>query len=200
MGLQKSQTATTEFVSIIGGKFRKQTTESDPEAVKREYETSDGKKGVKFELVFDSVEGVIENIEFVDTDYGKTMHIFIGGVKVSLGTDGRYFGDIIKRLSGADLTKTVKLVPYDFETDGKRLTGVSVQQGGEKLKNYFYDGKNNLHGFPEMTESNPDSDDWKAYFIQVKKFLIKYVQNNFEFKASASDFSDMEPVDDSLPF
>lgn len=198
MSLQKTS-ASKEFVSIIGGKFRKQVEEGTPESIKREYEKSDGSKGVKYELVFHSVEGIISDISFVDTDFGKVCHIGIDGVTVSTGTDGRYFADIVKRLAGADLSKPVTLKPYDFEADGKKLTGVSVQQGGEKLKNFFYDGKKNLHGFPVMEDENPDSDDWKIYFTKVKKFLVKYVEENMT-KATAKDFDDIKEVDDSLPF
>ena len=203
MSLQKAS-ASKEFVSIIGGKFRKQVEEGTPESIKRDYEKSDGSKGVKYELVFDSVEGVISNVSFADTDFGKVFHIEIDGVTVSTGTDGRYFADIIKRLAGADLSKPVTLRPYDFEAEGKKLTGVSVKQGGEKLKNFFYDGEKNLHGFPVMEDENPDSDDWKIYFTKVKKFLVKYVEDNM-MKVTESDFN-MESVSadvgdgENLPF
>jgi hypothetical protein len=55
-----------------------------------------------------------------------------------------------------------------------------------KVTNYFWDeeGKKPAHGFP-IPEGNRDDytkDDWKIFFLQVRKFLINYTRANMEEK------------------
>ena len=51
----------------------------------------------------------------------------------------------------------------------------------KKIKNCFYDptGKKSINGYP--TPENPDdmdSDDWKVFYIQARKFLVKYCEES----------------------
>ena len=82
--IKYSQPRGTFFNVLSDGKFHTTVPEGTEGAVKREYETSDGKKGVKNELVADSISGVISNISVWDGDYGKSIQITIG----ELGKDG----------------------------------------------------------------------------------------------------------------
>lgn len=181
MGLEKSNSKT--FASIVNERpfIRIRTDESNSEAIKREYETSDGKKGIKYELGFDRLTGKITNIQIVSGDYGKQLQITIDGVVLSISLSTGFADDILKKLPGVDFEKEASLVPYSFEDEKKRpRKGITVYQGEEKLGNYFYDGENNLHGFPELPENYKefDSEDWKVYFIGVSKFLQKYLEKN----------------------
>jgi len=191
MGLNKNQTNKT-FVSIVSGTIR-QRVEKDTEGAKmREIETRDGATKIVYELNYDSLDGYIQSMSFKDTDFGKMFNIEIDGIVLSLNTESRYFQDLAKKLPNIDLKKPVLLIPYDFESDNKRLTGVSIQQNNEKIQNYFYDGEKNLHNFPtpEGDTSEYDSDDWKIYFTKVKKFLVNYIENMpKEYRAEPEDTS-----------
>jgi len=59
--------------------------------------------------------------------------------------------------------------------DGKKKRGISMKQGGEKLKNCFwdYEKKQVLSGFPEVDEKKAQKKTyWKVYFAEVEQFLI----------------------------
>jgi hypothetical protein len=201
MGLQAiSNEGGRRYVTVIGGELREKVEEGTDGAKKREYEKHDGSTGVKWELSYGGLEGLIESIEFDDTDFGKVMIIGIDGIALSVGTESNYFGSLARRLPNIDLASPVHLKPYAFTPKGeeREKRGFSVQQRGEKLKDFFYDGKKNLHGMPEAKDCN-DSDDWKVYFLSVKKFLIKYIEENIIPKlpeansvAIATDFDDLK--------
>lgn len=170
------------YLSVIEGKLRQKVTEDTEGAVKRDWKAPDGSTGTKWELVYNSVTGTITDLRTKDSDYGKFLVIeFDGGESLSLHTDHRFFSDTVKKLASCDLTQPVEMSPYDFEDDaGKRIVGMSIKQDGHKVKDFFYDfdKKKNLNGFPEPDKDKKktyDKDDWKAYFLQVKKFLLAYV-------------------------
>ena len=187
------------YLSIIDGTLRKQVTQETPGAVKRDWTTPDGKSGTKYECIYDSVSGIITRLSFNDSEYGKFLIVgFNGGEVLNLNTSHRYFTDLVKKLANADLTKEIALKPFDFENDDKkRITGVSVTQDGVKLTDYFYDAttKKNINGFPlpEGDTKKYDKDDWKVYFVNVKKFLISYVMLNLVPKIEAVEEVE-EPV------
>jgi len=64
------------------------------------------------------------------------------------------------------------------------VKGVTIFQDDIKLTSFFTeigpDGKSqNINGLPKPEEGKTyDTDDWKVYFISVRKFLIDYVNTN----------------------
>ena len=188
---------TKKFISVLGstGDFRMSVPEGTEGAVRREYESSDGKTGVKFEHVFKSVGGKIVGAEFFEGDYGKNLILtfdFEDGtenIAVSLGTNSPYGEDVMKKLPNIDMNEHVVFSPYAFEDEkGKTRKGISITQGDEKIKNAFYDGEKNLLDYPEVEGENLDKDDWKIYFTQCRKFLVGYVEDNIlpQFTSEAS--------------
>lgn len=170
------------YLSIIEGKLRQKVTEDTEGAVKRDWEAPDGSKGTKWELIYNSVSGTVTRLYTKDSDYGQFLVIeFDGGESLSLHTDHRFFSDTVKKLASCNLAEPIEMSPYDFEDDaGKRIVGMSIKQGGHKVKDFFYDfeKKKNLNGFPEPAKDarkTYSKDDWKMYFLQVKKFLLEYV-------------------------
>jgi hypothetical protein len=114
------------------------------------------------------------------------LQIVFSDAILSMNTESRYFQDFAKRVRNIDFNKEVFLSPYDFEPEkDKRLTGVSIKQGGEKIENYYWDPteKAVCNGFPEPKDANNYSkDDWKVFFIDVRKFLVNEI-NNEDFQA-----------------
>lgn len=187
MGLQNTRD-TRKYVTVLSdGTIRLNVTEETEGAVKREYETSDKKTGVKYELVFSELSGKITGLNFQDGDYGKNLQIEVTDgdpIVLSLNTASSFGEDFLKKLPNIDLTKEVILRPYSFEDDnGKLRKGITVIQNGDKIASYFYDveGKKNINGYPTPDQKKVksfDKDDWKIYFIEVRKFLIAYAENN----------------------
>lgn len=179
------------YIKVIDGKFRREVEEGTEGAVARSYEIGD-KSGTKHELVYNYLEGFIQDIFFSDSDYGKNFNLVVDGVQLQIKVDTRYFADLAKRLPGIDPNLEVELTPYSFEKDGKTNTGISVKQAGQKFKNFFFDGEQATHGIPE-TESPDDSMDkderklfWAAYYLKVQKFLIKFLESDFKERVKKS--------------
>ena len=191
------------FSVLADGKFHHSVEEGTVGAVKREYETSDGKKGFKWEITGESIEGILAGISVSDGDYGKQLHIaFAGGeaeddksVIVSLNLASNFAEDFLKKLPKIDLDKEIKLVPYSFEDDkGKKKRGITVYQGVDaegkpvKLQDHYHEmkkvGKKEqwapLNGYPEIPKEATtwDSDDWKMYYTTARKFLVKEAEKH----------------------
>ncbi len=175
------------YVSILSsdGTLRMTVPEGTEGSIHREYETSDGKKGVKNELVFNKLSGKITNIAFHDGDFGKSIQVTVtddaGDVVLSINTAQNYGEDFMKKLPNIDLEQPVTLSPYNFTDDkGKLRKGISILQNDVKVQNSYYDAlaKKNTNKFPEPDGDTKkyDNDDWKTYFIKVRKFLIKEVE------------------------
>jgi len=209
-GVQRSTTGT--YLKVVAGNIVEEVEEGTEGARKRAWEAA-GKKGVKFELVYSAWEGVIENIEIKEMEFGKICNIKFADAIISLNTESRYFQDFACKVFNADLSKSVIFHPYDIEDDKGHKTGVSFQQNGKKLSNYFYDfkKKERLHDFPAPDETQTVKKGyWKFYFASVAEFLIEKIQElkfqpslepKEELKWPLDDFAeDVGPTPDDLPF
>lgn len=188
LGLQEKDSV--QYITVLGstGDFRMSVPEGTEGAKYREYETSDGKTGGKWEKVYKSIGGKIIGVEFFEGDYGKNLIVtFDVGegdpVKVSLSTNTPFGEDVMKKIQNINLEENVVFSPYAFEDDkGKLRKGISITQGDEKIMNYYYDPekKKNLHKYPEPEGDTKefDKDDWKIYFTKVRKFLVAEVEKN----------------------
>ena len=172
------------FANIIAdGTIRVQSEENNPDAVRRDYELKDGTKGTKFELVYNSLSGIITDIQIFNTNYGENLQITIDGVILSMNITSNFADDVMKKLPNINLNKEVIFAPYSFTDDkGKLRKGVTVTQESVKLTNFFYnpETKENCNGFPVLSEDckKYSSDDWKVYFINIRKFLRNYFEEN----------------------
>lgn len=172
------------FVSILGsdGTFRKVVPEGTEGAIVREYEDSKGNKGIKTELVFNEMEGKITGISFFDGDFGQLIKVVMtdeaGDETLSMDTSQAFAEDLMKKLPNIKLDQNVVFTPYAFvDENGKNKKGLTIKQNGEKVDNYYYNAvdKKPCNGFPEPEGDTKkfDKDDWKMYFIKVRKFLVK---------------------------
>lgn len=204
-----------KFLNVTQGRLRVTVDETTPGAKRREWETPDGKSGVKWELVYSKISGQITGIEFKEGEFGEQLNITIyfpnqdENYILTMQSNSRYAIDFMKRLPGVDFDKEVELTPYDIEDNGKRNVGIRLVQG-ETIRNCFwdYENKRGKGGFPEMKAEKPDKDDWKVYFIEVKKWLKAYTLDNICPKISSvipdfpepSDYKGEEDFQDDLPF
>lgn len=186
MGLTTQKENNALFLTIVGGDLVQKVAEGTQGAVKRVYETPDGGKGEKWEIHHRDLTGYISGIDFRDTDFGEQCNIKItDGVEtavLSIPTESRYFMDFGQKLSNIDFNEQIVLNPYDFTgNNGKQIRGISIQQNGQKVENYFWDKENKklINGIvsPENNGKDFDKDDWKMYFIRLKKFLKKHIES-----------------------
>ena len=189
-------TEKSQYYSVLAdGKFHHSVPEGTPGAVKREYETSDGKVGVKYDIIAESIAGKIEAITIREGEYGKQLQVVFAGdgsddpaVTVSLNLSSKFAEDLLKKLPNIKTDEEVKLVPYAFEDAGKKKAGITVYQSGEKVSGYYHEmvkkGKKEVlspkNGYPEVPEESSkwDSDDWKIFFTQARKFLVSELEKN----------------------
>ena len=167
------------YLTIIAGKLSQKVSEDTDGAIKREYDV-DGNKGVKWELRYKNLSGFITWIEFKQSDYGEMCIVTIEQNwevdKLTMNTDSRYFADLGRKISNIDLSKTVFINPYDFEKNGKQIRWLDIKQDWEKITDAYYDWetKKTKKGFPAVNDEDKkkyDKDDWKMFFIQIKKYL-----------------------------
>lgn len=194
----------SNYYAIKEASFRLPSNESDPDAIRREYTNPKTKEdGVAYEKAFKALYGIITDVYFRENSLKdgtvlRSININLGddenGVAqiISIPQDSRYAADFLKRLPSIDLSREVRIMPYDFEKDGPRQVGLSVYHKNpdtdeftEKVDNNFFtkvegegvDKKYTyLHGFPEATPE--DASDWPFYFKKVEKFLINYAKEN----------------------
>jgi len=184
MAIQKIGNSDNMYLKVIWGNLVQEVNESNPEAVRRDYELKDGTKGTKYEIAYKNLSWIIVGLNFKDSDYWKslvlTLQDWADQYVISLWTESRYFTDLAKKLPNIKLEEPIEFNPYDFKTkDGKQLRGVSIKQDWAKIADAYWDGKKSLKGTPSTTveeRKEYDSDDWKSFFIKVKKFLIKEVE------------------------
>jgi len=194
------------FISISSdAKLRKVVPAGTPGAVERTYDTkeknADGTfiKATKIERLFESVSGVIKNIEFVNTEYGTLLQVtvvdsFLNDEEVlSMSTSQSFAQDFMKKLPNIKLDKEVVIKPFAFTPEGgkRELKGVTVTQDGVKVEKSFYDTttKTNTMGMPtpdkkleKETNEMKRKEGWKRYFKDVEIFLVDYTTEHFATK------------------
>jgi len=179
------------YYSIIDGTFRRRVQEGTEGAVKREYETPKGEKGVKHEIIVKDIIGFVRDINIFEGDYGRNLQITLDpneqGVspKLQISVENNYGEDMLKKLPNVDFKKEVSFTPFAFtdEKTGRDIRGVTIMQDNEKIKGFFYDPDkgepiNGMPGIPDKARTEFSKDDWKMHFLNVRKFLIDYFEKN----------------------
>jgi hypothetical protein len=179
MGANVSNRDKTTYFYIVEGRLKTQTSKDNPNAINRSGTVGDTAYS-KWEINIDSLDGLITNVFVKDQEFGRILNIIIedGDEHMTLQTsvENNYASDFLRKALNIDYTKKVEIRSYSLETDnGKVKNGFYIKQDGEKILNYYYNPvtKENINGMPEPEKpnNNMDKDDWKVYFINVRKFL-----------------------------
>ena len=192
MGLNEREQKT--YAIVIGdGSIRVTAQANDPKAVKRTVELPDKSTVVKMERVYNDLSGFIKEVSFFEGKFGKQLFVKVDDNKsepitLALNMSTNFGEDFLKKLPNVNFNEQVTISPFAFSDDhGKVRKGVTIRQPNNpnsdegKIKNYFVDEqKNPANGFPVVPKefSKMDNDDWKIYFIQTRKFLIEFTENN----------------------
>lgn len=182
MKLNQFAGSSKTYLYIIGGNICQKVDETTPGARRREFENPTTKaKGFKWEMVYRSCEGVIQSLNFRDTDYGHQLNVEFDDAVLTLDTSSRYFSEFAKKLPSIKIGEPIEVAPYDWEPEpGKRSIGMNLIQNGKKAKNYYWDEveEKPCHGIPVPTGNTKtyNSDDWQVFYIGVKKFFIAEIE------------------------
>lgn len=202
------------YYQVIDGSFRTKVSEDYPDAVKREYETKDGGKGVKFERIVNALFGRIVDVSFYEGDYGKNLIITLDeneetGLSpiISLSVATNYGEDMLKKLPNINLKEDVRIRPYAFtpEDKDKEIRGIEITHRDldgkftKKVPSFFYNAEKKvaLNGYPtpEGDTKKYSNEDWKIFYLQARKFLVKYTEEhilpNFAAKTEGKSFQEI---------
>lgn len=216
-------------ILMSDGTFRQTVTEDTPGAVRRDWQSKDGKtSGTKWEKIYPAVDGTISGITFYEGEYGKNLVITLDDgderYVLSIKSDSPYAEDLMKKIPNIAIADKVKFSPYSFEDEkGKLRRGITVEQNGKKVQSYFYDfhTKKACNGYPEFVykvdrktgkKKDVSTEEWKIYFASARLWLIEYIEEHHLMRpANASAISSEETdavyakamegaPDDEIPF
>jgi len=193
MGLNNRRESQVYVKVLSDGTVREKVPEGTEGCVRREIEDQKTKEiTVVFEMVHESVDGMIGNITLKEGKFGDQLIIPMTDgddtFTLALSVAQNFGEDFMKKLPNIDKTKPVLLKPFSFTSDaGKPVRGIDIRQdwnehepitkeNGTKITSFYQEGSGrdtkNLHGYPQA-EAGTKGDDWKIYFAVARKFLIK---------------------------
>lgn len=190
MGLKKNESIV--YLRVSDGKIRLKTNEKDPEAVQRQDEINNK---ILFERVYSSCSGyLLEVREQTHDEYGTSYSIIIFDpsdnttYSLQFSDQTRYFPAFVQRLPNIDFSIPVTIKPYSFTKDGRNNIGLSIEQSGQKVANYYkkWDAKeevsypiNGLEAF-DFQDAAGDKDELKILRIKLIKFMKKELKTHNE--------------------
>jgi hypothetical protein len=212
MGLLQQEESRRLLYVLSDGKLREQVDEHTEGAKLRVVKDDAGNvKAEKWELTYPGIKGFITQVTTYDGDYGTNVNVSIKDSNdeefiLSLKANSKYGEDFLHKLPNIDMTKEITIKPYDFESDGRRNTGVSLTQGETKIGNAF--NFKNASGEWESVEGYPQPDaktkekggeKWTIFFAMRRDWLIEHLTEKGLITESAS-VSDTKANDEDESF
>jgi hypothetical protein len=161
------------------------------------------------------LEGVVTSMWRKEREYkgdiNRSLVLRISDVgencQLEIKEGGRYWSSFMLRLPNMDLTKPIRIAPYDFtDKEGKRVIGLNVFQGDVKVAPKW--DKNNPGDLPQGRKVRVNGKDvWD--FEERDQYLIKVMEKiaaGLKEKDNAIAATSGEPVaskvddDNDLPF
>lgn len=178
------------YYSVFNGAFRTKVPEGSAGALVRVNKNNKEVHEREVQALF----GIIENVEFEDSDYGKRIKITLDANDegahpvISIGVESKDGRDFLRKLPAIDLSKEVRFMPYKFTPDDsdQERSGISITQRDQndqftiKVENYFWDKEKSAykHGHPEIEWDTAKESEQKIYLIQRDEFLMDYAAKN----------------------
>lgn len=209
------------FVSIIGGRFAVRAEEMTKGSVKR---FSEKLQKDLWEILYPDFTGRIIDLRIDNSQFGEQLTIVMDDVgdkyHFQIPVESRYFTSFCNKIENVDLSKEVKMQPYDFESkteinkktgNAKKIVGLNLYQHGDKIPNYY--SKENQRDKPQLAEKYTDAQ-LKIFFIEQTEFFKEMigklrnktltedeVKNDMEeVPAVDNDAPATETFDSDLPF
>lgn len=168
------------FLNIVNGKIVKRVDQGTKGAVER---FSEKAQKTFYELIWDSIDGIITAMEIKDSEFGDQLVLTIvdGPDKfiLNIPVESRYFNSFAKTFKNIDYQKPVRLSPYSFKDKAdqtKTIQGMNISQefidGWQKIE-WFYT-KEKPNGMPEWHEGMSKTDT-KIFFLKLSDFFKKEI-------------------------
>ena len=205
------------YLRIADGMVVEQVEEGKEGAISRTTKPSDEHPNGRtvWERRDKFVEGVVISMFRKEREYkGEVMNSLAirlkdGGevYQIDLNEGNRYWSSFMLRLPNLDLSKSVRLLPYDFtDKEGRRVVGMNLMQGSDKVQPKWT--KDSPGDLPQGRKVRVNGKDvWD--FEDRDQYLLKVMQS-IASKLQAADTAiggaQGEPVvvsdedDDGLPF
>ena len=166
----QENTNTKIYLNIVNGKIAQKVEESTSGARSRK-----NKNGVEvWEKLYNSVSGTITSLKMDDSQYGKQLKVGLNdGELLTIPVASAYFSTFVNKIGNVKLAKEVKIAPYNFEAEGKKKSGITIYQDGEKVE-WFISKDNQPKGYPAYPAEKDDSA-WKKYLIDKEDWEVKYI-------------------------
>lgn len=180
----KTGSDSTQFFTIVGGKFAKRVDAETPNAVARTLTKGKNEGNEVHELLYSELVGKIDQVKIEDKEWGQNINIVLDdGDTLSLSLDsniGNVFAKIIPNIE-TDLPVTLKTWMDD---EGK--TAFTIMQKDQYLKWAFT--RDYPNGMPQAVEKTVagktkwDFDEQKEFLYNVlvenaKRFQSQYDQD-----------------------
>ena len=205
MGLHTREEKGRLLYVLADGLLREQVDETAEGAKLRIIKNDDGtEKMRKWEYIYPGITGFITGVVTRDGEYGTSILISIKDENeeeftLALQAKSKYGEDFLHKLPNVDFTKEVSIKPYNFADGDKKVSGVTITQGGVKLTNAFNwkegDEWQSVDGYPQVNEKKKpkNSDQWMVFFTQRREWVIESLKEKgliteTEAKAEEPDF------------
>jgi hypothetical protein len=175
MALSNSQSTSTVFLSVVGGKISQKVKPETPGAVKRVNKMGND----IYELQFSKLSGILNNVKLKEDDtYGNQYEIYLQDADenyvLQVPQSGRLASSFLSRLPNIDRTGYVEINTWATEEDGKTKQFLTVRQQDKVVQPYF--SKDNPNGLPPLEQKKvkgqlvwDDSEQIEFYKELVKK-------------------------------
>ena len=204
------------YLRIAEGKIVETVDEGTPGAVSRTTKPSDDHPNgrIVWERKDDYVDGVITSIYRKEREYkGEAMNSLVlrmadkgESYLLEIKEGSRYWSSIMLRLPNIDLTKSVRVSPYDFtDKEGRRVIGLNVIQGNSKVEPKW--SKTSPGDLPQGKQVRVngktvwDFEERDQYLLKVMKTISDKMRSADDaFEGSKAEVSVVADDDDGLPF
>lgn len=140
------ESGNTTFVNIVSGRFAIKVDKETPGAVERKNKNGE----TVYELLYNTVSGLITGIEKKETDYGNQWNVTLSEngkrAVVSFPYSSRMADGFLRRIENVNLSEPVALKVFTFD----EKTYMTVNQNGQKIDMVYT--KDNPNGLPEMKQ------------------------------------------------
>lgn len=204
------------YLRIAEGKIVETVDESTSGAVSRTTKPSDEHPNGRtvWERKDDYVDGVITSIYRKEREYkGELMNSLAVRMAdkgesylLEIKEGSRYWSSFLLRLPNIDLSKSVRVSPYDFtDKEGRRVIGLNVLQNGNKVEPKW--NKTSPGDLPQGKQVRVngktvwDFEDRDQYLLNVMKTIAEKMRSADDaFEGSKAEVSVASGDDDGLPF
>lgn len=177
MALSNSQSTSSIYLSVLGGKICQKVKPETPNAIKRI-----NKSGNEiYELHFSKLSGLLKDVKLKeDATFGNQYEIYLQDADenyvLQIPQSGRVASSFLSRLPNVDRGSYVEISTWAVEEDGKLKQFMTLRQQDKVVQPYY--SKDNPNGLPPLEQKKvkgqlvwDDSEQIEFYKSMVEKMF-----------------------------